>query len=207
VDEIRSPLDQDPPQEYRQEFQSMLANAMLEQGRIEDAERELAEWKLIEGESFRAKAFEIGLRRMQGQPELALKLIDSLSPGPGDLPTLYLVRGAVYLDLRRYDEAVRDLQRAVAARPNDAKVHSKLSAAYRGLRRDEDAARHAQISSEIMSKRLRVTVLLKQRMRDRNSARIDEELADAYRELGDNESAERWRQRAARLSPPADPSG
>lgn len=210
VTALREAIQQDFAPEYRQEFQYMLASAMLEQGRIDDAWREFAEWKLTAGESFRAQVFEMGLHRLQGHPELALKLLGAQTSSPEDLPTLLLVRSAVYLDLRRYDEAARDLERVLAVRPNDANAHSKLSAALRGLRRDEDAARHATIASEIIAKRLRIKVLLKQRTQDSHNERIYEELADAYRDLGENESAARWRQRAARLraaSSPGNPRG
>ena len=93
------------------------------------------------------------------------------------------------------------MEKVITSQPFNAPAHSKLSDAYRGLGKDELAAKHQQLASEISGKQIRMTSLLKQRDEDPYDPMIYRELEQLHRELGDLEMARLWHRWTVRVSP------
>lgn len=202
---IREALDQDLPEDARREFQHRLVEQLIVCGDAAAARLEWDKLRQTEGDSFRLRTYDIDLCRLEGKLDEALTRMNGLFDEVRDQAQASLNRGVIYLDMRRYDEAARDLERAVAGDPHNAAAHFKLSEAYRGLGRSEPARRQREIADSIGQKRGRITLLLKRLSREPQNGRIYWELADLYEDLGDAESAAQWKRRAERLvdRPPA----
>ncbi|HEY2251721.1 MAG TPA: hypothetical protein VGH74_11695 [Planctomycetaceae bacterium] len=195
---LREGLQLQLPDVYRQEFEYKLITILVARGEIHESRRRIADLKKIEGQSFRLSMSEIDLYRIEGRWDQAQILAAGLTPDAGNLPVMYHVRGVVHLDLEQYDEAARDLERAVALRPFNERIHFKLSEAYRLLKRPESAARHAKIADEITAKRKRITTLTDQLRLQPRDATTFEQLVELHEELGDENGAHFWQERARR---------
>ena len=64
-------------------------------------------------------------------------------------PSFFLARSGRYRDLRRYDVASKDAERAVALRPRWAVTHGALAYSFQGLERFEDAIREFDRALEL----------------------------------------------------------
>ena len=62
--------------------------------------------------------------------------------------------GKALLQLKRYDEAVAQMEQAIRIAPDQAQPHFHLSQAYRGVGRNEDAARESQVFSRLNRERM-----------------------------------------------------
>jgi tetratricopeptide (TPR) repeat protein len=145
------------------------------------------------------RLYEVDLCRLEGNPERALELMDEVVAQAGDAASARLHRGIIYLDLEQYENAARDLQRAIDARPHDATAHFKLSEAYRGMRREDLARRHRELAVALNEKHRRIAVVLDRLRRDPQDDRLHEQLVDLYREVGNHEAARQWQERRRHL--------
>jgi tetratricopeptide (TPR) repeat protein len=152
-----------------------------------------------EGLSNRVRRKQIELYRLEGRLEEALQAIESGFPDLGREPDLFAVRGAIHLELARFDEAAADLARAVANKPYDEANQFKLAEAYRGLGRLELAQRHRELARDIKSKRVRINRLLRKLPNEPDNADLYRQLAALHRELDERAEAEKWDRRAARV--------
>jgi tetratricopeptide (TPR) repeat protein len=124
------------------------ARALAESGRVDDAIR------LLEGR----------VRTDPLAPELAL--LAQLQAASGALPQsastlrrvlelspeqdgLRVTLGAILFELRRFDEAARELEAALARNGNSPRAHYYLAAVHRGLRRPDLAERSAERAIEL----------------------------------------------------------
>ena len=95
--------------------------------------------------------FKLGdiLIRQNVRPDEALSDIDkSLAMCPA-LTDARVDRGKILIQLNRNEEALRDLQTAEKATPDDSQVHFLLARAYRALGRGEEARSQMQIFSRL----------------------------------------------------------
>jgi hypothetical protein len=67
--------------------------------------------------------------------------------------------------------------------------------------KDDMAAKHQRLASEIAGKQIRITSLLKQRDEDPYDPLIYRELEQLHRELGDLEAVKLWHRWTVRVSP------
>lgn len=196
---LRRVLRLELPDYFRQEFEFQLINMLIEKGDVSESRRRTAELKKTEGESFRIGLAEVYLCRLEGRFEQAQSLATALHADAANAPALYYIRGILHFELNEYEAAVRDLERALQAQPHDEGVHFRLSEAYRLLKREDLAARHAKISAEITANRKRLNELSRQRSENPQDLDIVKQLADVNAELGDEKSAQYWTERAKRL--------
>jgi tetratricopeptide (TPR) repeat protein len=197
LEAVRQAMKYDFPPDYQNEFRHRLIQQLIVQGDSAAAWKELSTLKESEQESLRIRGYEVDLYRLDGKLDKALETINSLFPQIKDNPLAYYTRGVVYLDLERFDEAARDLERVVAAHPFDARAHYKLAEACRSLGREEPARRHRELAAAISAKRNRINELLKRRVSDRDDPQICEELAELYGDIGEQDAAGQWHRRAA----------
>ncbi len=197
LEAVRQAMQHDFPADYQNEFRHRLIQQLIVQGDSAAAWKELSTLKESEGASLRTRGYEIDLYRLDGDLEKALKAITEVFPQIKESPLAYYTRGVVYLDLARFDEAARDLERAVNAQPFDARAHFKLAEALRSLGREEPARHHRELAAAITAKRSRINELLKHRVSDRDDPQISGELARLYGEIGEPDLARQWNRRAA----------
>ncbi len=196
---IREALTCDLPDDFLLELRHRLIEQLIVCGDIQGARRELAELMPLEGESFRFRVYEVDLYRLEGRPHKALEIMNMVFSQARDPAVACLNRGVIYIDLGRFEEAIHDLKRTVAAQPMNATAHFKLAEAYRRLQRDEPARRHREIAAGINAKRGQIGMLHKRLRREPENRQIYEKLAELCRDLGEEEAARQWEQRAARL--------
>ena len=205
-------LENDPPEDYRREFQYTIVEMSITAGDAERGAKELAKLRALEGDSFRVRASAASLYRLQGRLDESLQLAKSLFTQTGKQTTAHLIRGFVWLDLGQYEKAISDLQQVVAEQPFNVQAHFKLSEALRALGRQAEALSHSKIATDLSTKRVRINTLLKQRAGSpKKDPLLAEQLAALFDETGDRESAAHWRREArdgrdearrARISPP-----
>jgi protein O-GlcNAc transferase len=182
---IRDALRHNPPKDFRIEMQHQLIELLIVQGNSADAWKEIAEVQKSEGETPRLKGERVDLYRMEGRLDKALEAMTALFPEIQHKPVAYLTRGVIYLDLGRFEEAVRDLERAVRTQPFNEGAQFKLSEAYRGLGQDEPARRHRELGLGIRQKRLRINELLKKQAERQLSTDESQEIVELHRQLGE----------------------
>jgi tetratricopeptide (TPR) repeat protein len=198
LEAVREAMKHEFPSEYQNAFRHRLIQQLIVQGASAAAWKELSTLKETEEESLQIRGYEVDLYRLDGKLDKALETITAVFPQIQESPLAYYTRGVVYLDLGRFEEAARDLERVVAAQPFDARAHFKLAEACRSLGREEPARLHRELAAAISAKRNRINELLKRRVSDRDDPQICEELAELYGDLGEHDAARQWRQRAAR---------
>lgn len=200
LDAIRQALKVDLSEETRRDIEVELIHQLIVVGRSEEAWPLLDELAAAEGESLRVQTCRIDLYRLDGRPEEALQAMSRVFPEISRQPEAFLNRGTLYLDLRRYEDAVRDLKRAVAAMPGNPAAHFKLAESYRGAGDEESARQHREIAVTIARKRERIAALRKRTARGPQSPALYEELSQLYEELGEPEAARENAARAVRAA-------
>jgi len=204
IEAIREARHRDLPRDLQREFHDVSVRTLINLGDIPEAERELAALQMLEGDSIRVRTHRTYLYRLEGKLDEALTTVSSLM---ADGPTLrfslappdfqayaFFTRGIIHLDLRRFEEAAQDLERAVAAQPYDSAAEFKLSEAYRGLGREDLAKKHRQVAADIVIKRKRVSELLEQHQEEPANTDLAAELEPLYKQLGDPAAAARCRE-------------
>ena len=199
---IRRALQQDFPVEFRSHLQNSLIQQLVNQGDALGARRELEKLRKLEGDSLRVRGSDVYVCRLEGDLEKSLQIVTTIVDDAPGLPFPRFTRGVVLLDLRKFNDAINDLERVIASQPFNAPAHFKLSEAYRGSGNDDLAAKHQRIASEISGKQIRMTSLLKQRDEDPYDPLIYRELEQLHREQGDLEAARLWHRWTVRVSPP-----
>jgi len=195
---IREAQSQDLPAEFRDVFEYRLIEQLIVCGDAPAARRELEVLRSRDSASFRWLACETDVLRLEGRLDEALAVMNGLYPETRDRFLACLNRGVILLDLGRYEEALADLDKAVAERPFDPAAHFKLAEACRGLGRDEAAKLHREQATLIGEKRNEIGILENQLGRDTDDRWRYARLADLYRELHDEETARQWEARATR---------
>ncbi len=196
---LRQALDLDLPDTYRTNFEYLLIRMLIGRGEVPEARRRLTEVKRIEGQTLRVNLTEIDLLRFEGHYDAALAIARSLSPDARDLHAMYHIRGVLHLELEQYDQAARDLEKAVALRPFDENIHFRLSEAYRALRREELSSKHAKLAADITARRKRINKLKGHMAEHLHDPVIFGELAELYKELGEDAAAQHWQEVTDRL--------
>ena len=87
----------------------------------------------------------------------ALKLVDlAIDQSSGELKARFRgTRGHVLLQMKRWKEALADLEAGLLIHANDADLHRDLAAVYTALGVPDQAAEHAQRAKEIAEKERR----------------------------------------------------
>ena len=186
--------------EAHRDMQHKLIDRLILRGDAPAARQELDELRNQEGRSLQVCADEVDVFRLEGNLEKALETVTEVFPQIKHQSSAYLTRGSIYLDLARFAEAARDLERAVAGKPGDESIHFKLSEAYRGLGKQDAALKHREMAAGIARKRARIAKLLQELLADSQNSKKCEELAKLHRELDEPEAAQRWVRRAARAA-------
>jgi tetratricopeptide (TPR) repeat protein len=204
VEAIRDARQHRLPREMQRELHDVSVQTLINLGDIREAGQELAALRKIEGDSIRVRSHQTYLYRLEGKLDEAIKSISSLmgdgsanqfSLAPPDFQAFaFFTRGIILLDLRRFEEAARDLQRAVAAQPFDSAAEFKLSEAYRALGREGLAKKHRQVAADIVARRKRIRALLDQRQNEPANTDFYAELEQLYEQLGDPAAAARCRE-------------
>jgi tetratricopeptide (TPR) repeat protein len=201
IAELREGIaNDDLPEELRRDLRHRYIDRLIRQGDAQSARREWDELSREEGRSLRVCADEIDIDRLDGNLDQALATVTEVFPQIKQQYSAYVTRGGIYLDMGRFAEAARDLERGVAGKPGDESIQFKLAEAYRGLGKQEAALKHREIATGIAQKRTRIDKLLQELVSDSQNSKHCEELAELHRELDEPEAAERWRQRAARAA-------
>ncbi|MBS0260569.1 MAG: tetratricopeptide repeat protein [Planctomycetes bacterium] len=197
LETARQAMQHDPPDDYRREFQLLIVEMLINRAEVETARQELETLQTLEGESFRTRACEASLFRLEGRFDEALKVAASLFGDQRLEPTAHMIRGFVYLDRGDFEKAVADFKLTIAAQPYNTQAHFKLSEAYRGLGKPAEALAHSRLANDLSAKRLEINVLLKLRAGQREPASaIARKLADLFEEIGDTAAAAHWRRQA-----------
>jgi tetratricopeptide (TPR) repeat protein len=199
VTTIRKAMQLNVPEDFRHELTYQLVDRLMVMGETSEASRALDQLQQSEGLSQRVRVKQIELYRLEGSLEEALRSIEAGFPDRERTPELFALRGAIYLDLARFDEAAADLERAIARKPFDEVSQFKLAEAYRGLGRKESAQRHRDLATGIESKRARINKLLQKLPNEPDNPQLFRQLAELHRELDEREAAEDWERRAARF--------
>ncbi|HYK66088.1 MAG TPA: DUF4034 domain-containing protein [Patescibacteria group bacterium] len=84
-----------------------------------------------------------------GNPNKAIRLYNKALEEGGDYSAFYLYRGNTYSRIRRFDDALEDLNRANRLRPQNPHVLDSLAYVYYGLTRPQDALAVIQQYREI----------------------------------------------------------
>jgi tetratricopeptide (TPR) repeat protein len=193
---VQEALAHQPPREIEIEFRYQLIDQLMINGDSAPAWKEIETIQAAEGDSLRLATKKIDLYRLDGRLGEALAAIEAVFPAISHMNVARLTRGAVYLDVGRYEDARRDLELAIAAEPYNEGAHFKLSQAYRLLGDEERAKRHVEINLDIRKKRIRINELLKEQDAGQLDPALCRELADLYAALGELPAAENWRRQA-----------
>lgn len=202
LEEIRTGLESNPPRAIRVELKFLLIDQLMVVGDVRQARSEVASLEQLEGKSPRLQSKVIDLLRTEGRPDEALAALSELFPQVKDLPVAYLTRGVILLDLKRFEEATKDLERVISNEPFNEGAQFKLSEAYRGLGKDDLALKHREIGINIRQKRIRINAIMKQQSSSTLSRRDCEELSELNSEVGAAETSQYWKQRADSLQNP-----
>ena len=133
----------------------------------------------------------------------ALQLLDQfLAKSPNSLSAL-LLRGTIYLDQRKFDEAVNDLNDVVRLNPFESKAHYKLGQAYLGLKQTENAQSHLDKSHQLTLVQVKILQLQEEYFNDPTNRQLTAKLAELNDQLGDKKMADYWRRNANRTHSPA----
>ena len=198
---IQRALQQEFPVEFRSHLLNSLVQQLVNRGDSKGARQELEKLRTLESDSLRVRGFDVYVCRLEGNLEKSLQIVTTIIEQAPDLPFPRFTRGVILLDLRKFDEAIDDLEKVIVRQPFNAAAHFKLSESYRGLGKDDQAAKHQQLASEISRKQIRLTSLLKQRDDDPYDPMIYRELEQLHRELGDHETAKLWHRWSLRVTP------
>lgn len=200
----------DLPSEVKQELRNTWIEALINLGDIERIERELAELQRVEGDSLRVRGHQVYLHRLKGESSQALELINRIIDGGADgrfhssppetQAHAHFTRGIVLFDLRRFDEAARDLERVLELQPANSANKFKLSEAYRALGRAEDSLRQREEATAIVDRRKKIAELLRRRETTPQDPTIYRELAALHQQAGDSAGAARWQAWASRVA-------
>ena len=110
------------------------------------------------------------------------------------MPSAYLARGSILLDLGRYDEAIAYLTKSTELDPYNERSQFKLSEAYRGIGKEALSETHRQRGDTIRGDRVRIGELM-QNLSHAGPGEY-EELSSLHMRLGALETAHYWKQRA-----------
>jgi tetratricopeptide (TPR) repeat protein len=188
------------PDDCRNELRHQLVDQLIVEGDSSAARQELEALRDREGRSIRVCADDIDICRLEGNLEQALAIVREVFPQIEHEPDAYLTRGGIHLEMGKFADAARDLERAAAGRPWNESIHFKLSEAYRGLERHEAARKQREIAADIGRKRSHIARLLKDVIDDPQNERICREIADLHSQLGEAAAAEHWKRRAAKAA-------
>ena len=194
---VRTALDHYPPPELRRHLESMLLDQLVVVGDASGAWATFEKMQRDQGDSTQLLAKKIDLYRMTGQMEKALETIESIFPQIEHMPVAFMTRGAIYLDLGRFQKAVDDLSRVVVVDPYNEGAHFKLSEAYRGIQDVERSRRHRELGMDLRQKRIRMIALITEFRSKPHDTQLMKEFARLSRELGQRGDAKDWDQRAS----------
>lgn len=142
---------------------------------------------------------QIELCRRDGRSVEALQLLNRVFPKISDHSTSYLQRGQVFLALRRFDEAARDLERYLRVNPFDGTAEDKLSEAYRGMGDTKQADEHHERAERLNAIRATIRDIVRQRAANPPNPAPCFQLAALSRDLGEEAAARLWEERALAL--------
>ncbi|MFN0054434.1 MAG: tetratricopeptide repeat protein [Planctomycetales bacterium] len=200
VQTMRDAMSRDVSEDERREFAHRLVDALIANGDAAAAWQLVRELQRSEGDSTRVRGYEIDLYRLEGEPEQALAALNQIFSEIQMERSAYFTRGSIYLDLRRLEEAVRDLETAVARDPSNDFPRAALADALRRLGKTDEARRQREIAERIHAKRSRYDKLLRRRPADPHNREIYEELVGLARELQEPDAAEYFEERVNRLA-------
>jgi tetratricopeptide (TPR) repeat protein len=201
IDAAREALRHEPPQDFRRSFQHALVQQLVNVGDAPAARLWLSELRRLEGDSIRVRGLEIYILRLEGRSKEALELATAIVGEAPDLTFAHFTRGVVCLDNGRFEDAVAELERTIAAEPFNAPARFKLSEAYRALGADDSAADQRRTAAGIVDRQKQISALLKTREEDPRNPSVYRELEQLHRELGDVEAARMWHQWEVRVTP------
>jgi tetratricopeptide (TPR) repeat protein len=79
------------------------------------------------------------------QHDQAMALLNEAHAANAENPEVYLYRGIAHANRGQFNEAVRDLDKAVQLKPNEAKAHYYAGLAYNGIKRPDKMVEHFQM--------------------------------------------------------------
>lgn len=197
IETLRNALKEDLPPRDLLEFRHQLIEALLYSGDVAAGRIEIERLMEEDPDSVRMRVHQANLYRMESKPQEALDTLELALPrmDPEKLREAVRLRAILYLDLGRFAEAVADLEQAVEEEPFDQVAHSKLSDAYRGLKRGDLAEEHQKIADLIKQRRLQIAKLSGQVEREPDRVELYTQIADLHRELNEGGAAQRWERR------------
>jgi tetratricopeptide (TPR) repeat protein len=115
-----------------------LAHALWASGRFQEALPEYQRALELNPYDYNA-AWEAARLVLPEDPEAAFRLTTRAIELKSDIPGAYSIRGRALLALKRPQEAVEDLKKAISLDPEDAALHYQLAMAYRQLGMSREA--------------------------------------------------------------------
>ena len=141
---LRSNIDEPDVRELRGE----LAGLLMESGELTEARSEMDRLLAIAGAPADLKIKNAYLLRLEGKSQEALAAIEQVFDRAPSTAARML-RGILYFDAGRCQDAADDLERVIAEQPLNKEAHYKLSQAYFKLGDQEAAQRHLQESQRL----------------------------------------------------------
>lgn len=139
------------------------------------------------------------LYREQSIPESLLALNKLLVKWPDSLGGR-LLRGDIYLEQGRFEEAAEDLKHAVELNPFETRGHYKLGQAYLGLKRGEKARECLNRSHELTLLQVKIRQLQEEYFNDPTNAEVAKQLAELNTQRGSKGLADYWTRAASRAA-------
>jgi tetratricopeptide (TPR) repeat protein len=197
----RNSLEREPDAALREPVLRRLIHLLIELGDADEARRQTWQLSAIRPLTAEDKLLEAKLQRLEGNLEAAWQTVHSvLESTPGDLQSLEL-RGALALDRGELNVARRDLEAVLSQQPWNKPAHYKLGQMLIRMGQPEAARQHLDENRRLTALSLRILEL--QSKTAIGQAEIDRltELAAAFEQIGQRETASRLRQQARQPAP------
>ena len=196
----REALRREPSYELQRSLKHHIAQQLIVLQEFSAAKQQLEELLENDGDNPALVRTQIELCRRDGRPEEALKLLNSEFPRKANPdPSISLQRGQVSLELQQFESAVRDLEQYLRTNSFDGTAEEKLSKAYRGMGKTEQADEHHEHAERLNGIRARIRDVVRFRAKDPMNPTPCRQLAVLSNDLGEREAALRWNERASAL--------
>lgn len=167
-----------------------LVDHCIEAGDAVRAQKYMGELRASGEQGPRIDVYEARLRHLEGQPDQALKPLETALRELGEIPAALRLRGILNLELGNLEQSAADLKRVVELTPNDEIAVFKLAEACRRLGqagRDEQyqilATRYHNQYLVIHNRQLRIKELTRKLAQTPDDANLRSELKQLQVEL------------------------
>lgn len=197
ADDLEESLRRDARQPDREQILIELANVQDRLHRYEDAIRTLNECE----ESAESVALAASIRYAQGRPKDAERLAKRALEFDSQERLALLVLGKLAVDIRQPETALKLLEQATAAAPNDSDLRYSLGVALRAAGQPERAQAEMDAAQRLKEVRERSDELIRQTVHEPYNADLRYKLGVLAEEAGMANLADTWYRAALLLDP------